>query len=144
MANSLVGNDLLRRVSPAGGGSVQLPMSGPVDAGRVMADSPQIAKRSRPPRLPICGKPQIRTVIRSPVWAVSGDLLLVAVVRVDRSSDRDAQDVAGTRNFTATLNAYFPGLSSRLGARQRCADSRSATCSRVAITCPVGSLLCQV
>jgi hypothetical protein len=52
-------------------------------------------------------------VIRSPVWAVSGDLLLVAAVRVDRSSDRDDQDCAGTRNFNATLNAYFPGLSSK-------------------------------
>ena len=61
--------------------------------------------------LPIRGIPQIRTGIRSPVWAVSGDLLLVAVVRVDRPSDRDDQDFAGTRNFTATLNAYFPGES---------------------------------
>jgi len=43
----------------------------------------------------------------------SGDLLLVAVARVDRPSDRDDQDCAGTRNFTAALKAYFPGLSSR-------------------------------
>ncbi|ABH00793.1 hypothetical protein RHA1_ro11146 (plasmid) [Rhodococcus jostii RHA1] len=75
---------------------------------------PQIAKRNRPPRTcQIRGIPQIRTGNESPVWAVGGDLLLVAVVRVDRPSDSDDQDVAGTRNFTATLNAYFPGLSSR-------------------------------
>ena len=31
--------------------------------------------------VPIRGTPQIGTVIRSPVWALSGGLLLVAVVR---------------------------------------------------------------
>lgn len=44
------------------------------------------------------GTPQIRTVMRSPVWAVRGDLLLVAVVGIDRPSDRDDRDFAGTRS----------------------------------------------
>ena len=79
-----------------------------------MAGSPADRKEEQAAtQLPIRGIPQIRTVIRSPVWAVNGDLLLVAVVRVDRPCDRDDQDCAGTRNFTATLKAYFPGLSSR-------------------------------
>jgi len=79
-----------------------------------MAGLPADRKEKRAAtHLPIRGIPQIRTGIRSPVWAVSGDLLLVAVVRVDRPSDKNDQDVAGTRNFTATLNAYFPGLFSR-------------------------------
>ena len=79
-----------------------------------MAGSPADRKEKQAAtHLPIRGIPQIRTVIRSPVWAVGGDLLLVAVVRVDRPSDSDDQDVAGTRNFTATLNAYFPGLSTK-------------------------------
>src|SRR6476661_8180031 len=37
---------------------------------------------------PICGTPQIRTGNESPVWAVSGDLLLVAIVTVDRPTDK--------------------------------------------------------
>ena len=79
-----------------------------------MAGSPADRKEKQAAtHAPIRGIPQIRTVIGSPVWAVSGDLLLVAVVSVDRPSDRDDQDFAGTRNFTATLKAYFPGLSSR-------------------------------
>jgi hypothetical protein len=56
-----------------------------------MAGSPADRKEKQAAtHAPIRGIPQIRTGIGSPVWAVSGDLLLVAVVRVDRPSDRDS------------------------------------------------------
>ncbi|WP_257225974.1 hypothetical protein [Rhodococcus opacus] len=81
---------LLRCVSTAGGGSVQLPNERALlGAGRVMAGSPADRKEKQAAtHLPIRGIPQIRTVIRSPVWAVGGDLLLVAVVRRARGQRR--------------------------------------------------------
>ncbi|MDT2009477.1 cupin domain-containing protein [Rhodococcus opacus] len=47
------------------------------------------------------GTPQIRTVSRSPVWAVCGDLLLVARATVDRPSD-----TVGTVRFTVGQKTY--------------------------------------
>jgi hypothetical protein len=78
-----------------------------------MVESPALAKAEKQAtaHLPISGTSQIRTVIRSPVWAVSGDLLLVAIVTVDRPSDKDdLRTPLGTRNFNPSRHCagYFP------------------------------------
>ncbi|PBC47143.1 hypothetical protein CJ177_43195 [Rhodococcus sp. ACPA1] len=58
----------------------------PETLGRSSAP-PLHAQSNRPPHTPICGTPQIRTGNGSPIWAVSGDLLLVAIVTAGRPSD---------------------------------------------------------
>jgi hypothetical protein len=86
--------------------------NGPIGSDSDRGLNPQLgtglSQRNRPPHTnPRNPADQDRD--GSPVWAVSGDLVLVATVTVDRPTDSNDQDSAGTRNFTPTLNGYFPG-----------------------------------